>query len=739
MNLQELFGLMRDKDEGSDRPDIARFSPEEISSRDKDRRETFDAIGRRVLSKFRPPAMMVVRQSSKLAQKGIEKWAKSAKKKGMSETEIWRGAWDKFGQGVYYDDLDRTWKIEIATDKVKLDKKSASYHDTRKDTAQIGWRDKKLKDVVDWEGLEEKEPDIASRRVGSVTAGKGITEGGEFRPARGKGLGKIRSAEGPTQKAAMQSLMHETQHLFQDKYGMTGGANPKMFEIPRDAYDKGVEQLKSLLTAKMWLEYKQKFDIADGMETLGDWNDFEIAFKEKIGANEEPSQTHMLATQERYDEVKGASEFLRDTLQRSSDPMRSYLMQSGEAEARMTMYSHRMTPAQLRESMPSERYDIPYGDRYRVLAPNEYIQKLTDDLENPVRNWKSTKGKLKGAPAIKREAWKPPESKIFDLKGLDDRSRFPDVPQVAPERYEPPRGVPKDILPTTRKANMNRIAGLLEGGIEKGGLSWYNLRPLRDEYINVWGEAEGLDRFNKFTEIVAASSPRANVTANIKRASMFQKLQEDGVDISKVLNVGKTPTPQQFNEGYTVMPQGYGHLAHGIHTPVLEDIMAGKGLTGGKPFGRPKVSTFGPNLQGNLAGSTVDTHNKKALTLPLNLKEAVKDNEYGFLDEVNKKQAARHGIDPAQAQSSTWVGASDITGVDDARPFMQILNERVMETARKLNVDPAVARDMFIKGKTQLYNLLPLGKILKSFTPREPWQQVPKGAGYHTMRHGPRS
>ena len=47
MTLQEVMEMMRDKDEGSDRPDIARFSPEEISSRDKDRQESFDAIGRR--------------------------------------------------------------------------------------------------------------------------------------------------------------------------------------------------------------------------------------------------------------------------------------------------------------------------------------------------------------------------------------------------------------------------------------------------------------------------------------------------------------------------------------------------------------------------------------------------------------------------------------------------------------------------------------------------------------------
>ena len=35
--------------------------------------------------------------------------------------------------------------------------------------------------------------------------------------------------------------------------------------------------------------------------------------------------------------------------------------------------------------------------------------------------------------------------------------------------------------------------------------------------------------------------------------------------------------------------------------------------------------------------------------------------------------------------------------------------------------------------------LLPVNKILNAFKPREPWQQVPVGSGYHTMRYGPRS
>ena len=379
---------------------------------------------------------------------------------------------------------------------------------------------------------------------------------------------------------------------------------------------------------------------------------------------------------------------------------------------------------------------MKFEDRYRQLTQDEYAgnEEVWESVGKKKPNKKVGVSGL--APGLIGEKWKPPQSKIFDMVGLDDPSRFIKTEQIAPERYRPARGVPKDIMPAGHKKNMDRVAGLLEDGIQKGGLSWYNLRPLRDEYLNIWGEEEGSQRFKNFAEIFAAGSPRSKVIMNNKRTSMFQKLKQDGVDISKVLNAGKTPTPQQFNEGYTVMPQGYGDFAHGLHVPIIGDVESGVGLTGGKQFGRPKVSTFGQNLQGNLAGSTVDTHNKKAWTLPLGLKQEVKDNEYGFLDDLNKKQAARHGIQPAQAQSSIWQGASEITGVDDSRPLMQIIDERVRKTADKMNISPQDMRDGLIKGKLPLLSLFGAEKILNQFRPRPPQDQALRGGGLNMLRRG---
>jgi hypothetical protein len=299
------------------------------------------------------------------------------------------------------------------------------------------------------------------------------------------------------------------------------------------------------------------------------------------------------------------------------------------------------------------------------------------------------------AAAIAKERWKAKPSKTFDMEGLDDWHKFPDVPQEGMERYIPARGTPKALEKTSTPANKKRIAKALEDGIEKGGLAWYNLRPLMDEYIAKFGDKEGVKRFKQFTDLVAATSPRSNVKANIKRASMMQKLLADGVDVSKVLNTTEAGAGAR-------MPPGYGHLAHKNHRGILGDALSEKGIQG-KPLGRPKVSSFTENLRGNLEPVTVDTHNKKLLTLPYNLPETVAKTEYGFLEGMNKDMAKRHGIAPAQAQSATWVGGSNITGVDDARPFMELMDERVGATAKELGISEKKALDMFLGGKTALY------------------------------------
>jgi len=739
MNFQELMGMARDPNT-LEKPmsfkEWWRLTPDQLKKRDDEAKGTTERVTRKILSKYNPPGMMIVAQTSKLAKKGVEAYAQSLLAEGMDEKDIWESSFDKFGQGAYYDRLDDAWKIMVPTPDAKFNKETSFVDDGPKTTVRR-WNNRTLEEIIKGiPGLSE-DKDMGKMRVQNVEAGRGVEEYGAFDPK----ANKIVKAEGPTQKDAFKVLMHEMQHGYQGKHGHAKGTSPEAHRMLPEDIKESQKNLKTAMAGTEWLQYKDRHGIADGQETIRQWNDFQIGYEAIAGAL--PTGDIKDAKRKHYNALASAEKRIRHTLERAKNPELAYSRAGGEGDARYTMNTHKWDADKHRANFIKDKYEentepypVKFEDRYRQLTQDEYAgnEEVWESVGKKKPNKKVGVSGL--APGLIGEKWKPPQSKIFDMVGLDDPSRFIKTEQIAPERYRPARGVPKDILPAGHKKNMDRVAGLLEDGIQKGGLSWYNLRPLRDEYLNMWGEEEGAKRFKNFAEIFAAGSPRSKVIQNNKRTSMFQKLKEDGVDISKVLNAGKTPTPQQFNEGYTTMPQGYGDFAHGLHVPIIGDVESGVGLAGGEKFGRPKVSTFGQNLQGNLAGSTVDTHNKQALTLPLSLNVAVKDNEYGFLDDLNKKQAARHGIQPAQAQASLWQGASEITGVDDSRPLMQILDERIHATADKMSISPQAMRDGLIKGKLPLLQLLPLQKILKEFKPRQPYQQAPMGGGLNMMRYG---
>jgi hypothetical protein len=63
------------------------------------------------------------------------------------------------------------------------------------------------------------------------------------------------------------------------------------------------------------------------------------------------------------------------------------------------------------------------------------------------------------------------------------------------------------------------------------------------------------------------------------------------------------------------------------------------------------------------------------------------------------------GLTPAQTQASAWVGGSKLTGLgsDESKPFLRFFDDRIMKTAREMNMDPKdVLRD-FIAGRLSFY------------------------------------
>ena len=271
------------------------------------------------------------------------------------------------------------------------------------------------------------------------------------------------------------------------------------------------------------------------------------------------------------------------------------------------------------------------------------------------------------------------------LAKAEDLSLIPDVDQVPLDRYDPPRGRPKNLDSILTDETADRLEGYARAGMERGGPEWYNTEPLRKAFVEELGEDVGTDRFAKYMDIVAATSPRAKVDNNIRRASEIYRRDVQGEPYVGE-NLGK----------------GYGHIAQKTHDHLLKDIAE----TGSfDAISRPKTSSFSQNLQGNQEPMTIDTHNMAAVMGDPKFKKSPTDTQYKYLEEFEGQIAEKLGLTPAQFQASVWVGADDITGVADSRPWLDVFDTVLERTAKRDGVSKTQALRDFIRGDNNLWQL----------------------------------
>lgn len=269
-------------------------------------------------------------------------------------------------------------------------------------------------------------------------------------------------------------------------------------------------------------------------------------------------------------------------------------------------------------------------------------------------------------------------SDVLDMGLLAQR---PNVEQGAIDLYQPPRGMPGTLENILTKDAAERLAGYARKGAETGGLEWYNLEPLRQQFIDRLGPDAGIAEFNRFADFVAATSPRSTVANNIRRASLFQSMERNNQPFSGLSNAD--------------MPTGYGHIAHETQMSLLNDLAGGGHFSGQT---RPKTSSFAENLKGNWAPLTSDTHNMSAIVGDPKTKVSPSKTQYPYVQGFQSDIADKLGITPAQMQASVWMGGE--TGVADARPFIQVFDDVVKRTAAKNKTTPEqVLHDFIVNGK----------------------------------------
>jgi len=344
---------------------------------------------------------------------------------------------------------------------------------------------------------------------------------------------------------------------------------------------------------------------------------------------------------------------------------------------------------------------------------------------------------------------------MFDYSRLNE---VPDVPQVPLDRYVPARGT----SPRMRDALSNPVVeeGLnatVARGLESG-VPWYNIEPLRQRAESL---GVGPDQFGRFTDIIAATSPRAKVPDNIRTASYYNYMQETGQPIA-----GNAPA-------------GYGSIAGNLHRDNVLELQRNGGWN---VFKNPKPASFSQNFQGNQYVATIDTHNQRMpgilsrdprfletsiaeLVRPgtsrdqvaanllasypnmrpehlddflrnvdsdkprvtfrpqqwvnegsISMDEAVRDpglwsskpneNEYGAYEAWQRDQAEKMGLSTAQYQASMWTGGAAETGMaSPPEPFLRTIESRVLYTAERMGLDPEMVLDRFLKGSIPLLSV----------------------------------
>jgi hypothetical protein len=330
------------------------------------------------------------------------------------------------------------------------------------------------------------------------------------------------------------------------------------------------------------------------------------------------------------------------------------------------------------------------------------------------------------------------------------------VEQKPLPRYAPPRGISPRLQDALgNKQVIDGIRASIERGMELGADKWYHNNPILEAFVQELGDDTGRRSFKEYMDYVAATSPRSDVSTNIRNASYYYANSQKGVE--------------------KPLPYPYGHVAQNLHIQNAERIRADGGWD---VYKNPKPASFSENLQGNLEPGTIDTHafrnigmrtkdprfletsisqpfkgtaadlstlepeqaallsmaqrlgeissdGKKVVFRPqkllkegkMSMEDALNtpafwsskpnENEYAAAEALYKQLGSEFKLPTADAQAAAWSGAGDLTGLASpaTKTFPQLFNERVLYTAKMRGEDPQETLRAFIRKERPLLSV----------------------------------
>lgn len=371
----------------------------------------------------------------------------------------------------------------------------------------------------------------------------------------------------------------------------------------------------------------------------------------------------------------------------------------------------------------------------------------------------------KGSPSFAEWRAKNPENGlVYDTSQL---SRVPDVAQFDLARVNPPRGPSARMTDALDDPRVTRgINRTVRRGIEGGGLEWYNTEPVLEvlrkvsndpdaDYARLMDMMSATSPRARVTDNIRTGSlynylwknglpigekpPKGygSIAQNLHRDNVLGLIEDGG------WKVFQNPKPASFSQNLQGNFRPTTIDTHNFRLPgilskdprFLETNIAEKFSNTDPEGGLALLMRQYPNLPEDYAASLVrseangkfdkktgnalfdhrvtykprEWHDRGYLSMEDALEDPgvwtakPKDNEYGYYERWQQRQAKRLGIAPAQYQAAMWLGGGDTTGLGSAaEPFLATLEARTRYTADRLGLSPEVVRDLMVKGDVPL-------------------------------------
>jgi len=295
-------------------------------------------MGAEQVMNLMPQAGIFAGIGSKTANKLALQKAQDLAGQGVNRKQIW----DETG---WYNDIDGKWKYEIDDSGAKIDQKLGG--------ETVGAN-------LKHDDLYRAYPGLKRAKLHHMGNPYDVG-GGSWRDPGSTRYGEMLLRPDKTASGTKSTALHELQHAIQGREKFGKGGSPEAFVMSGKKQKEAMKHLEFAVGSRRWIEYKKHFGDSEGKG----WADFRKIYKSNMGkyppreTKDATSHVPLYAQDDLHAQLVDMEQNISQSLQDAQDPLRSYYLLAGEAEARNAQTRMGLTPKQRKAKPPWETLDAP--------------------------------------------------------------------------------------------------------------------------------------------------------------------------------------------------------------------------------------------------------------------------------------------------------------------------------------------------------------------------------------------